>query len=99
MIKIVQHYAENFKFCEQTIAEFKKLEKEDSEWSEFLQKHESLIRKELNDQMWVFDVYDPEMSELELRAEDIKSHPNLNLILLQNFSTEDYFNDEDDYQD
>jgi hypothetical protein len=49
--------------------------------------------------MWVFDVYDPEMSELELRAEDIKSHPNLNLILLQNFSTEDYFNDEDDYQD
>jgi hypothetical protein len=99
MIKIVQNFAENFKFCEQTIAEFKKLQKVDFEWSEYIQQYEGLIRNKLKNEKWVFDVIDPEMSELELSAEDIKSDPNSNFIKLQNFSSEEYSDDKDDFQD
>jgi hypothetical protein len=69
------------------------LVKVDSEWSSFLKDHEGLIREKLKNEKWVFDVYDPETSELELSAEDIKSDPNSNFINLQNFSSEKYSKD------
>lgn len=76
MIKIVQEYAQTFSFCKQMTEELRKNSMLSKDGQKFLVNNEKLIQKELNDRQWALDVCDPEASELDLTATEIKSMPS-----------------------